>query len=146
MELSIASAVVLPEPESPPRAASPPVPQKRRQSSVSEQDNKRQRLDSIDAKGNLDRRSSTNGNSTAAPPQARRERGRERRLFGAVLGALSQNPASTAQNRRSEIEKRQKAQRELEDKETDQRKLERDVQRRAQRQREQKRFEEESVC
>lgn len=147
MDAPIASAVMLPEPqesEYAQPAASPPAGQKRRQSSVSEHDPKRPRLNSIDANANADRRGSTNDTSSA-PGQGRRERGRERRLFGAALGALSQNSATAAQRKRSEIEKRQKAQRELEEQESDQRKLERDVQRKAQRQIEQNRFERESV-
>jgi hypothetical protein len=147
MDGLIASAVVLPEQETdfPEPGASPPGGQKRRQSSVSEQDSKRQRLNSIDTNTNIDRRSSINGKGPSAPVPGRREKGRERRLFGAALGALSQNSATTAQRKRTEIEQRQKAQRELEEQESDQRKLERESQRKAQRQKEQKRFETESV-
>ena len=147
MDGSIASAVMLPEQQEPeyPRSASPTAGQKRRQSSVSVADPKRQRLNSIDANANLDRRTSINGLASAHAVPERRERGRERRLFGAALGALSQNPATAAQRKRSEIEKRQRARRELEEQESDQRKMERDIKRRAQRQREQERFERESV-
>jgi hypothetical protein len=147
MASSIASAVMLPEPQEPDLVQSPalsPGAHKRRQSSISEQDVKRQRLNSIDA--NSERPNPTAKPSAAAPP--RRERGRERRLFGAALGALSQNSATAtaAQKRRSEIEKRQQVQRKLEEEESEQRKLEREAQRKAQRQKEQKRFEKDSVC
>ena len=142
----IASAVMLPEPqESEDQQGLPASPNayKRRQSSISEHEAKRQRLNSIDA--NSDRRSSIDAKPPAVAPP-RKERGRERRLFGAALGALSQNSATTAQKRRSEIEKRQQAQRKLEEEESEARKLERVIQRKAQRQKEQKRFEKESVC
>lgn len=148
MDTAIASAVVLPEPEEadyPQPSASPLAGQKRRQSSVIEEDSKRQRLNSIDEIANSDRRSSINGKAPATAAPARRERGRERRLFGAALGALSQNSATAAQRKRSEIETRQKAQRQLEEQESDQRKAELTQRRKALRQKEQKRFERESV-
>lgn len=132
----IASAVVLPEPdEALPPPASPPNTLKRRQSSVTEDSIKRARTNGDDA---ADER------KPAAP--TRRERGRERRLFGAVLGALSQNPTTAGQKRRSEIEKRQLAQRRLEDQEGEQRKAERLARRKAQRWKEQKHFERQAVC
>jgi hypothetical protein len=144
----IASAVVLPEQdvESPPRPASSPTSLKRRQSSTYEHDAaKRPRLDGDDQ--NSDRRSSIKDEITPAVPVPKgRERGRERRLFGAALGALSQNSASAAQRRRSEIEKRQQAQRKQEDDESEQRKLERRAKRRAQRWKEHEQFEKDSVC
>lgn len=132
----IASAVVLPEPdEAPQPPASPSNTLKRRQSSATEDSVKRVR---------------TNGDDVAddANPVApkRRERGRERRLFGAVLGALSQNPTTAGQKRRSEIEKRQLAQRKQEDEEGEQRKAERLARRKVQRWKEQKRYESRMVC
>lgn len=148
MDGPIASAVMLPEPDS--QDAEPVQPSspsstglKRRQSSISEQDSKRQRLNSIDA--NATRRTSTTANDGPAPTTGRRERGRERRLFGAALGALSQNSTTAGQKRRTEIEKRQQAQRKLEEQESDQRKLERDMQRRAQREKQQQVFDKEAV-
>lgn len=135
MDGAIASAVVLPD--------EPQPPPKRRQSSVSEESAKRPRLE--DDVGTIERRdTNTDANPTALP---KRERGRERRLFGAALGALSQNPSTTAaQKRRSEIEKRQLAQRRVEDEESQQRKAERIARRKEQRWKEQRRFEKESVC
>ena len=150
MEGPIASAVMLPENdvESPRTVGSPPGGHKRRPSSTSEQDHKRQRLNSIGEQSpvQLDRKP-----LEPSKPQnvlngtGRRERGRERRLFGAALGALSQNSATAAQKRRSEIAERQKAQRVLEEQETDQRKAELAAQRKAQRLKEQERFEKDSV-
>lgn len=136
MDGAIASAVVLPD-------EPPPPPPKRRQSSVLEESAKRPRLENDT--GTVEHRGSNADAKPAAPPK--RERGRERRLFGAVLGALSQNPSTTAaQKRRSEIEKRQLAQRRVEDEEGQQRKAERIARRKEQRWKEQRRFERESVC
>jgi hypothetical protein len=130
----IASAVVLPEPDDAPPPASPPNALKRRQSSVTEDSVKRARTNGDDA-----------ADESKAPVPKRRERGRERRLFGAVLGALSQNPTTAGQKRRSEIEKRQQAQRRQEDEESEQRKAERLARRKVQRWKEQKRFERQAV-
>ncbi|KAF1962005.1 hypothetical protein CC80DRAFT_543373 [Byssothecium circinans] len=141
MNAPIASAVVLPERESPPPASSP-TGIKRRQSSISEHDVKRARLNGDGAI--TDRRDSISKSSAPAPKG--RERGRERRLFGAALGALSQNSATAGQRRRIEIEKRQQAQRKSEDQESEQRKLGRLAKRTAQRWREQKNFEKASMC
>jgi len=144
MDGPIASAVMLPEPqETDEPQPTPPSPagQKRRQSSVAEQEFKRQRLSSIDANEGASRRGSASGSIATTTAPARRERGRERRLFGAALGALSQNSATASQRKRAEIEKRQRAQREQEGQEDEQRKLER----KAQRRREQQRFERDSV-
>jgi hypothetical protein len=138
MDGSIASAVVLPEEPLPPAS---PNSTKRRQSSTTEESAKRPRLDDEAPDG---RRGSANEVKPVAP--VRRERGRERRLFGAVLGALSQAPSTTAaQKRRSEIEKRQLAQRKQESEESEQRKAERVARRKVQRWKEQRRFEEQSV-
>ncbi|KAF2015441.1 hypothetical protein BU24DRAFT_421743 [Aaosphaeria arxii CBS 175.79] len=147
MDTTIASAVVLPEPESesPPPPASPSGTHKRRQSSISEQDPKRQRLNSIDQPPHADRRDSITTKPSNAPPTGRRERGRERRLFGAALGALSHNTGSAVQKRRSEIEKRQKAQREIDEQENDLKRQERLKFIRVQRQKEQATFEKEST-
>jgi hypothetical protein len=130
----IASAVVLPEPDEAPPPASPPNALKRRQSSVTEDSVKRARTNGDDA-----------ADESKAPAPKRRERGRERRLFGAVLGALSQNPTTAGQKRRSEIEKRQQAQRRQEDEESEQRKAERLARRKVQRWKEQKRFDRQAV-
>ncbi|CAO2651631.1 Nn.00g042010.m01.CDS01 [Neocucurbitaria sp. VM-36] len=139
MDGPIASAVVLPDDL--PLPASPPYGHKRRQSSISDEHAKRPRLD--DDAASTEGPQPTNGSKPAAP--VRRERGRERRLFGAVLGALSQNPTTAAQKRRSEIEKRQLAQRKLEHQESEQRKAERMARRKVQRWKEQKYFEKESM-
>ncbi|KAF2125996.1 hypothetical protein P153DRAFT_83038 [Dothidotthia symphoricarpi CBS 119687] len=144
MEGPIASAVVIPDPEpSPPPAASPltTTAHKRRQSSTSDDATKRPRLTIDDAPA--DRQNPTK--EPKAPVPVRRERGRERRLFGAALGALSQNSATAAQKRRSEIEKRQLTQRKLDEEESEQRKAERAARRKAQRWREHQRFERDAM-
>ena len=140
MDGPIASAVVLPEELTIP--ASPPHSLKRRQSSGSEDNAKRPRPN--EEEGPKDPRDIKNGVKPAAP--VRREKGRERRLFGAVLGALSHNPTTAAQKRRSEIEKRQIARRKQEDEESEHRKVERVARRRAQRVKEQEAFEIQTVC
>ncbi|OAF99291.1 uncharacterized protein CC84DRAFT_1222984 [Paraphaeosphaeria sporulosa] len=141
----IASAVVLPDQDvdSPPPTAASPTGTKRRQSSISEQDAKRVRLNGNGSP--TDRRESVSSTKAAATAPKGRERGRERRLFGAALGALSQNSATTGQKRRLEIEKRQRAQRKLEEEESEHRKQERQAKRKAQRWREHRRFEKDSL-
>ncbi|KAL1796315.1 hypothetical protein ACET3X_004855 [Alternaria dauci] len=143
MDGPIASAVVLPDDLLQP--ASPPVNgHKRRQESLSEDAAKRPRLD--DGTTTRDRRDSiTKDSKDSKPAPVRRERGRERRLFGAALGALSQNTTTTAQKRRAEIEKRQLAQRKQDDEESEQRKAERAARRKEQRWKEQKHFEKQSM-
>ncbi|CAN9324409.1 unnamed protein product [Alternaria alternata] len=143
MDGPIASAVVLPDDLLQP--ASPPVNgHKRRQESLSEDTAKRPRLDDDTTTG--DRRDSiTKDSKDPKPAPVRRERGRERRLFGAALGALSQNTTTTAQKRRAEIEKRQLAQRKQDDQEIEQRKAERTARRKEQRWKEQKHFEKQSM-
>ncbi|KAF2448205.1 hypothetical protein P171DRAFT_428313 [Karstenula rhodostoma CBS 690.94] len=141
----IASAVVLPDQDddSPPPAATSPTGTKRRQSSISEQDAKRARLNDHESPSN--RRGSVSSAKAAAVAPKGRERGRERRLFGAALGALSQNSATAGQKRRLEIEKRQRAQRKLEEEESEHRKQERQAKRKEQRWREHRRFEKDAL-
>jgi hypothetical protein len=139
MDGPISSAVLLSEE---PLPSASPNSNKRRQLSISEDSAKRPRLNDEDL--SVSRRGSTIETEPAAP--VRRERGRERRLFGAVLGALSQAPStSAAQKRRSEFEKKQLAQRKQESEESEQRKAERIARRKVQRWKEQKRFEAQSV-
>ena len=147
MDGPIASAVVLPDELSLP--ASPPANgHKRRQESLSEDTSKRPRLENDTA--TQERRDSTTKDTTDTkddkPAPVRRERGRERRLFGAALGALSQNSATTGQKRRAEIEKRQLAQRKQDDQESEQRKAERAARRKEQRWKEHKLLERDMVC
>ena len=107
----IASAVVVPEPENLPKQTSPSL--KRRQSSLDSESSKRPRLDTRTSQYSNDDRSPT---SAMSPPRrkssaigsgAAEERKRGQRLFGALLGTLSQTSAKPAHRRRDEIEKRQ---------------------------------------
>lgn len=141
---SIASAVVLPDQDPLPLpSTSSPTGTKRRQSSVSEQDAKRPRLS--DGSNTIQRRDSNSEAVPPAPASLPKERGRERRLFGNVLGALAHNPVPAGQRRRAEIERRQQAQRRLEDEESEHRRAERLAMRTAQRWKGQKRFDKSSV-
>jgi pinin/SDK/memA/ protein conserved region len=107
----ISSAVIVPESED--LSPTSRIP-KRRQSSLSYNDSfKRPRLESQVS------RDSTGYNvppSATSPPRrapsivgsgASEERKRGQRLFGALLGTLSQSSTTTAQRRRADIEKKQ---------------------------------------
>ncbi len=106
----ISSAVIVPEPED----LSPTSPaHKRRQSSEFYESVKRPRLGP-----QTGREFSTNtlSSSATSPPRrkpsirgrgAAEERKRGQRLFGALLGTLSQSSTTTAQRRRADIEKKQ---------------------------------------
>ncbi|KAJ5584981.1 uncharacterized protein N7459_004781 [Penicillium hispanicum] len=114
-EGTLASAVAVPDPDT--VRQSPEFPAKRRKSSVAEHEPKRRRLS---AQGELSPQSQRRRPSSPGPAQderterkpARRggreeERKRGQRLFGALLGTLSQSSPSAAQKRRADIEKRQ---------------------------------------
>src|SRR5436189_174697 len=120
---SIASAVALPEPEE--NSNSSGTRLKRRQFSAADGDNKRRRLSIADAVPESQERlqaspttvigPTINANNTADGRANRRESGaaeerkRGQRLFGALLGTLSQSSSSAAQKRRADIEKKQQA-------------------------------------
>ena len=128
---AVASAVIVPE-ESTERPPTPSTTLKRRQSSFSDDRAKWPRLNHDASNGN--------GNSrrdyVASPPetpiggrQAERrrsgqmeERKRGQRLFGALLGTLSQSSSSTAQKRRTDIEKKQQAKLKVQAEEQDEKK------------------------
>ncbi len=119
---AVASAVILPEDTTErPLSTSPTL--KRRQSSFSDERSKRLRLDNG--------QSNDSRNSPASPldrASDRRksgqleERKRGQRLFGALLGTLSQSSSSTAQKRRTDIEKKQQAKLKLQAEEQDEKK------------------------
>ncbi|KAJ5783070.1 hypothetical protein N7457_004844 [Penicillium paradoxum] len=112
----LASAVAVPSQDT--DSQSPEVTAKRRKSSITEYDAKRRRLSS---QGNISPQSqrrrpssppSVTKDSTEPRParlRAGREEDRQRgqRLFGALLGTLSQKSSSAAQRRRADIEKKQ---------------------------------------
>lgn len=89
-----------------------------------------------------DRKSST---SSARPVRRDEERKRGQRLFGALLGTLSQSSNSASQRRRADIERRQQDKLKLQDAEYDGLKKQRRDERVAIRKKEQRAYEEESV-
>ncbi len=110
----VASAVVVPEDAQPPAQPSPPPPEhgvslKRRQSSISSVSSKRPRLSASGGSPLQDgpERAPSRKASLQMDPQEERRRGR--RLFGAVLGTLSQSSTTAAQRRRADIDKKQQA-------------------------------------
>ncbi|GME49540.1 Pinin/SDK/MemA protein [Neofusicoccum parvum] len=145
----VASAVVVPESSAP---ASPrDNPQKRRQSSVSEAGSKRPRL-SIDNTNNdsQDGQQHQDGSHPDRRADRRRsgaieERKRGQRLFGALLGTLSQSSSSAAQRRRADIDKKQQEKLKLQAEEADQRKKQRLEELTIVRRREQKKFDEQTM-
>ncbi|KAH8429428.1 pinin family protein [Aspergillus melleus] len=160
-EGSLASAVALPEQEN--VITSPDAGFKRRQSSISNPDaeNKRRRLSSTtqDDHDHHDRRPSITDHKQHSPDAERRadrkptrpaggrdeERKRGQRLFGGLLGTLSQSSNSAAQRRRADIERRQKDKLKLQDEEYDELKKKRRGERAAIRKKEQRLYEEESM-
>ncbi|KAJ5120710.1 uncharacterized protein N7515_010098 [Penicillium bovifimosum] len=114
---TLASAVAVPDQDTEPQ--SPELTAKRRQSSIAEYDAKRRRLSSqgdISPQSQRGRPSSPGAiaNEPAGPRPVRprgagREEDRKRgqRLFGGLLGTLSQSSSTAAQRRRADIEKKQ---------------------------------------
>lgn len=73
------------------------------------------------------------------------ERKRGQRLFGALLGTLSQSSSSTAQKRRTDIEKKQQAKLRSQAEEREEQKEQRLESLRAVRRKEQKKYDKQSV-
>ncbi|OKL58193.1 hypothetical protein UA08_06647 [Talaromyces atroroseus] len=112
-EETLPSAVSVPQPE---ENASPEAGQKRRKSSVSENGTKRRRISDQhedDARPSPPQPTAGQAIGTARPSRnaatATEERKRGQRLFGGLLGTLSQTPSTVAQKRRADIEQRQQA-------------------------------------
>ncbi|KAL8691939.1 MAG: hypothetical protein Q9224_004067 [Gallowayella concinna] len=109
-KMAVASAVIVPEVEEQPTESLESG--KRRNSSFSEESSKRPRLNSETGR---DRNDTSHPSTGPARLSDRRksgqleERKRGQRLFGALLGTLSQSSSSTAQKRRTDIEKKQQA-------------------------------------
>ncbi|KKK13504.1 hypothetical protein P175DRAFT_0512392 [Aspergillus ochraceoroseus IBT 24754] len=150
-EGSLASAVVLPDVESP--GPSPDAGLKRKQSSTTDQDTdlKRRRLS-----GQIENQppesapsQSQSSPGTAGKDSDRRlnrrdeERKRGQRLFGSLLGTLSQSSNSAAQRRRADIERKQQDKLKLQDEEYGELKKKRREERIATRKKEQKLYEKE---
>lgn len=136
----------------PDSAEQPPSPSrlpKRRQSSPEDERAKRQRL-SDDINHNGQDTTKNKHNATDDKPDRRRsgqieERKRGQRLFGALLGTLSQSSSSTAQRRRTDIEKKQQAKLKLQAEEQDEKNKQRLEALMVVRRREQKKYNEQSV-
>lgn len=140
---AVASAVIFPDAIDEPQ---PSAQAKRRQSNTSEGSAKRPRLTQhspIDtSKGSIPTQEQL--------PERRRngqleERKRGQRLFGALLDTLSQSSSSTAQKRRTDIEKKQQAKLKLQAEEYDEKKKQRLDALMAIRRIEQKKFDKQSV-
>ncbi|KAI4144778.1 MAG: hypothetical protein L6R39_004036 [Caloplaca ligustica] len=145
-KLVVASAVIVPEEVEQP--ADFLGSGKRRMSSFSDEKSKRAKL------GN--EASPTNKEAPQPPTtpdrvQDRRrsgqleERKRGQRLFGALLGTLSQSSSSTAQKRRTEIERKQQAKLRLQAEEQDEQKKQRRESLMAVRRKEQTKYDRQSV-
>lgn len=139
--------MIIPDNVEEPESAS--LSTKRRQSSVSEGTAKRPRFDH-----NVNQRRDAVMHPTSEqdhPSERRRsgqmeERKRGQRLFGALLGTLSQSSSSTAQQRRTDIEKKQQAKLKVQAEEYDEKKKQRFEALMVVRQQEQKKYNKQSVC
>ncbi|KAF7117986.1 hypothetical protein CNMCM5793_007355 [Aspergillus hiratsukae] len=148
---TLASAVAVPEPDT--LAPSPEASLKRRNSSTTDPDpdSKRRRLSTQEEKDPAvepfsdtteqrpDRRASRQANGRDE------ERKRGQRLFGALLGTLSQRSNTAAQKRRADIEQKQQDKLKLQDEEYDELKKKKREERAALRKKEQRYYEEESM-
>lgn len=150
----ISSAVIVPEPEElAPRSRSRSPSRKRRHPSPSNHESfKRPRLDTQSSK---DANTDTYVPSTASPYRrkssitgsgAAEERKRGQRLFGALLGTLSQSSTTTAQRRRADIEKKQLGKLQQRDENLEEEKRRKREKLDAIRRKEQKVWDEQSVC
>ncbi|KAI9801082.1 MAG: hypothetical protein M1833_002950 [Piccolia ochrophora] len=120
-QITIASAVIVPEAEGAHDQPSPPPPPKRRQSSVSETSSKRPRLSAEVNEQPRDEELSSDRRGGRRKSGQAEERKRGQRLFGALLGTLSQS-SSTTQKRRADIEKKQQAKLKVQAEEYDEKK------------------------
>lgn len=143
---AVASAVIVPGTEE--QSTQPLESAKRRNSSFSEESSKRPRLAS-----EISRNQTEAPYTTTEPARVsdRRksgqleERKRGQRLFGALLGTLSQSSSSTANKRRTDIEKKQQAKLELQAEEHEEQKKQRLKSLMAVRRKEQKKYDKQSV-
>ncbi|CAF9934158.1 MAG: hypothetical protein ALECFALPRED_005873 [Alectoria fallacina] len=147
--LAVASAVILPESEQSP---SPPATLKRRQPSFSDDRPKRPRFAHNDTSGSRPDTTTSPQSAIQDTRQTERrrsgqmeERKRGQRLFGALLGTLSQSSSSTAQMRRTDIEKKQQAKLKLQAEEQDEKKKQKLEALLVVRRREQRKFDKQSM-
>ncbi|RHZ73847.1 hypothetical protein CDV55_107641 [Aspergillus turcosus] len=152
---TLASAVAVPEPDT--LAPSPDAGLKRRNSSTTDPDpdSKRRRLSTQEDKDHpvADRKPSFSDTAEQRPDRRAsrqangrdEERKRGQRLFGALLGTLSQRSNTAAQKRRADIERKQQDKLKLQDEEYDELKKKKREERAALRKKEQRYYEEESM-
>ncbi len=136
-------------PESAEKIPSPSRLPKRRQSSPEDERAKRQRLsDDLSRNGQdatKNKHTPTDDKSDRRRSGQIEERKRGQRLFGALLGTLSQSSSSTAQRRRTDIEKKQQAKLKLQAEEHDEKNKQRLESLMVVRRREQKKYNKQSV-
>ncbi|EAW14545.1 pinin/SDK/memA domain protein [Aspergillus clavatus NRRL 1] len=154
-EETLASAVAVPEQDH--LDVSPETRPKRRNSSIAgtDPDTKRRRLSTQDEEGDSTtaRRTSSPDPVEQRPPrrESRQVKGRDeerkrgQRLFGALLGTLSQTPSTTAQRRRADIERKQQDKLKLQEEEYGELKKKKREERAAIRKKQQRYYEEESL-
>ncbi|KAL8870946.1 MAG: hypothetical protein Q9174_003128 [Haloplaca sp. 1 TL-2023] len=141
-KLAVASAVVVPEPDEQP--TEPDDGRKRRMSPISPESSKRPRLNSGVSQDRIDNSTPPIRASDRRKNGQLEERKRGQRLFGALLGTLSQSSSSTAQKRRTDIEKKQAAKLKAQSDEQDEQKKERLEKTMAARRKEQKKYDKQS--
>lgn len=143
---AIASAVIVPEEAE--QLTKPSEVGKRKISSASEERSKRPKLDT---EANPHNAEAPRPPAASDRLQDRRrngqmeERKRGQRLFGALLGTLSQSSSSTAQKRRTDIERKQQAKLKSQAEEFDEKKKQRLEALMVVRRKEQKKFDKQSV-
>ncbi|KAL8704642.1 MAG: hypothetical protein Q9201_002228 [Fulgogasparrea decipioides] len=145
-KMAVASAVIVPEAEEQP--LQPLDGAKRKTSSFSQDSSKRPRLNSETSYDRIDPTQSSTASDRASDRRKSgqmEERKRGQRLFGALLGTLSQSSSSTAQKRRTEIEKKQQAKLRVQAEERDEQKKQRLESLMAVRRKEQKKYDKQSM-
>ena len=146
---AVASAVILPE--DPIEVAVPSSPAlKRRQSSFTDEKSKRIRLSHDESDSRPESAASPSTTPIDRTAERRKsgqveERRRGQRLFGALLGTLSQSSSSAAHKRRTDIEKKQQAKLRQQAEEHDEQKKQRKEALLVVRRREQVKFDKQSV-
>ncbi|KAL8631280.1 hypothetical protein Q9189_002963 [Teloschistes chrysophthalmus] len=118
---------------------------KRRGSSFSQDSSKRPKLSSESTHDRVDAPTATDRIPDRRRSGQLEERKRGQRLFGALLGTLSQSSSSTAQKRRTEFEKKQQAKLKEQAEEYDEQKKQRLESIMAARRKEQKKYDKQSV-
>lgn len=156
----LASAVAVPQPDNHvPAVSSPEERLKRRNSSASDTEAKRRRLDAGEEGDNDNTRGAESSQQPPSEEQDEQQRRRNRRgdrnaeerkrgqrLFGALLGTLSQQFSTATQKRRADIEQRQQEKLKMQDAEYDEQKRKRREELTAMRKKQQRAWEREAVC